>query len=242
MFKKWFLSLVVFVVLSVWLCISAQASIIFSAEGTSGVGTIVKFKAELSISGDDLTVELTNESTEGAIAPDDLLSSFYFDIWDGSTRPTLTYVGATGDVWLADKDNPDTLQTTDADILADSAGDDTWQFRTMDETAAPLLGFGIGSVGNNNLAPNNFQGNIVDGMDYSIYAGELTTQNLDNKLFVKDTATFTFAGLTDFDEGDIASEFAFGLGTAPDSLIVPEPSIVLLLSIGIVGVVCLRRD
>ena len=114
-------------------------------------------------------------------------------------------------------------------------------FRSMDETADPFLGFGIGTVGNNNLSPNNFQGNIVDGIDYSIYAGEITTQNLDGQLLVKDTATFTFTGLTDFEEGDIGSAFAFGLGTKPDSLLVPEPSIVLLLSIGVLGVVCRRR-
>ena len=228
--------------LVIWLCIPAQASIIFNAESTSGVGTAIKLKAELTISGDNLTVQLTNESPEDSCYPDDLLSSFYFDIFNGSTRPTLTYTSATGDVWLVDRTSPDTLDTANADLVAVIAGDYTWQFRIMDEAVNPFLGFGIGTVGNTNLTPNNFQGNIVDGMDYSIYkADEITNQPLSGQLLVKDTATFTFTGLTGFTENDIVNAFAFGLGTAPDSLVTPEPTSILLLSIGILGFVCHRH-
>jgi hypothetical protein len=138
-------------------------------------------------------------------------------------------------VYLASKKNPDALQTANANIMAVKAGDNSWAFRRMEESQNPFLGFGIGTVGNSNLTPNDFQGSIVDGKDYSIYTGDITTQNLNGILLVKDSATFTFRGLTGFTEKDIARKFAFGLGTAPDSLLIPEPGSILLLSIGFIG-------
>ena len=60
-------------------------------------------------------------------------------------------------------------------------------------------------------------GNIVDGLDYSIYRGEITTSNLDGKLLRRSTATFTFTGVSGFSEADILGTTAFGLGTAPES-------------------------
>jgi hypothetical protein len=116
--------------------------------------------------------------------------------------------------------------------MAVSVGDNTWQFRTLDAAMSPFLGFGIGTVGNANLAPNNFQGSIVGGIDYSIYTGDITTVNLDGTLLLSETATYTFSGLTGFREADISATFAFGLGTAPDSLLIPEPTSVLLLTAG----------
>jgi len=60
-----------------------------------------------------------------------------------------------------------------------------------------------------------------------------TTQSLSNPAYlVKDSATFVFSGLTGFTESDIQPEFAFGLGTAPDSLITPEPATMILLGVG----------
>jgi hypothetical protein len=52
------------------------------------------------------------------------------------------------------------------------------------------------------------------------------------EILVKDSATFVFSGLTGFSESDIVPEFAFGLGTAPDSLITPEPATMMLLVMG----------
>ncbi len=124
---------------------------------------------------------------------------------------------------------------SDADFVrvAGAVGADVWQFKDFDAAFSPFLGFGIGTVGNSSLFPNGFDGNIVDGVDFSIYTGEITTQPLVNPdHLVKDTATFTFTGLTGFTEADIADEFAFGLGTAPDSLLIPEPATLCLLGLG----------
>jgi uncharacterized protein (TIGR03382 family) len=175
------------------------------------------------------------------------LGSFYFDIVGaGNTRPTLTLSSAVGDVYTGNMNGPDTLTDNNANLIAVNAGDDSWQFKTMSTSSNPFLGFGIGTVGNNNLTPNNFMGSLVDGVDYSIYRNEVITQNLDGKLLVKNTATFKFTGLTGFAESNIVNTAAFGLGTAPDSLefvTLPEPSSIALAVAGLslLGVFRRRR-
>jgi hypothetical protein len=214
---------------------TAEAGVVFEASGTSAKGVDVSFKAELSILDDILTIFLTNTSPMDSLNPDDTLSSFYFDIVNGDgDRPVLTYTSAFGDVYRGSRNKPDTLVEADADILAVNVGDNSWQFKPMDADYMPRLGFGIGTVGNSNLSPNGFNGNIVDGMDYSIYKGEITTQNMNGKLLVKETATFTFAlpAGGGFTENDISRQFAFGLGTKPDMLLTPEPATLALLGLG----------
>ena len=222
---------------------SAQASVMHTLSGLSSVGTPVSFQAELSIVANTLTVKLSNLSSATSIAPNDVLSSYYFDIVNNaSVRPTLTYVSAVGNVWLTNKNAADTLQTAGANLKALNSGDNTWQFKATNPALAPFMGFGLGTVGNGNLFPSNaFNGNITGGMDYSIYAGDVTTSNLHNRLLVKGPITFTFTGVSGFTESDISANAAFGMGTAPDSFLtnVPEPASLSLLSLGAMGL--LRR-
>ena len=217
---------------------AARATVTFTYSGTSSIGTPVSFEADLTLASGKLTVQLFNNSPTNSLGPNDALGSFYFDIVGaGNTRPTLTYSSAVGDVYLGSRTSTDTLQTHNANLMAVNDGDDTWQFQTMSPTSNPFLGFGIGTVGNNGITPNNFQGSIVGGVDYAIYRNEVITQNLDDKLLVKNTATFKFTGLAGFTESDIAHSVAFGLGTAPDSIhfvTVPEPSSVSLAMAGII--------
>lgn len=227
---KKFLCITVLLLLGVGV---ANAAVTLAASGTSAKGVDVTFGAQLTIDGDNLTIILTNDSPVDSLNPDDLLGSFYFDIInDAGIRPAMAYESATGDVYAASKTGPDSLVHSNAGLMATSPGDGTWQFVTTDEMLNPYMAFGLGTVGNSGLAPNNFNGNRVGGIDYAIYAGEVTTQNLNGKLLVKDLATFTFTGLTGFTEADISPEFAFGLGTAPDSLLTPEPATMALLGLG----------
>jgi len=212
----------------------ASATIIHSVSGVSSAGVQVAFEAQLTISGNQLTIQLSNTSPVSSLNPNDVLGSYYFDIVNGGSRPVLTYAAATGDVYLADKNAADALQAAGANLRAVAAGDNTWQYRTMDPSFTPFLGFGVGTVGNSNFAPNNFQGNIVGGIDYGLYKGDITTSSLDGRLLVKESATFTFSGVLGFSESDISSLAAFGLGTQPDSfMMTPAPGACVLLSAGL---------
>lgn len=226
---------------ALWVCAgvtgTSSAAVVQTVTGTSSAGVPFEFEASFSISGNLLTITLCNNSSTHSQNPNDLLSSFYFDVVNGlNQRPTLTYVSAVGDVWLTDRDAADTLSQANADLRAVDPNDHTWQFRTMSAASAPFLGFGIGTVGNSNLSPNGFNGNIVGGMDYSIYAGDVTTSNLDDRLLVKECATFVFSGVSGFSEADISGASAFGLGTAPDSVVyVPAPMGAGLLGLGMLA-------
>jgi hypothetical protein len=222
---------------------ASRATVVFDFIGTTPDTLVdVKFEAALTIAGDTLTVVLTNDSASlpsSTLNPADLLTSFYFDIVDGSNqRPTLSYVSATGDVYTGDRDGPDPLTAAGADLLADSPGDRSWQFKQglALPAGSSLLTFGIGTAGNSSLSPNGFNGNIVGGLDYGIYAGDVTSSTLDGDRLVKTSATFTFSGVAGFDEADVSESVLFGLGTKPDSTaLVPEPAAALLLGAGLLG-------
>ena len=224
---------------------TASGTVVYNFSGTSTIGTPVAFQADLTISGNTLTVQLFNNSPTNSLGPNDTLGSIYFDIVNNSNvRPTLTYSSAVGDVYTGDKDNPDPLFQAGANLKAVSAGDNTWQYKAMNVSTNPPYAFGIGTVGNNNLTPNNFMGNIVDGFDYSIYRDDIVTQNLNGTKLVKNTATFVFTGVSGFTEADLAPTVLFGLGTAPDSThvgMIPEPSTTALVGLGLLGLLALRR-
>jgi hypothetical protein len=110
---------------------------------------------------------------------------------------------------------------------------------------APLLGFGIGTVGNSGLAPNSFDPHIVGPpgntmINFSIYAGSGVDPVgvLNDTHLVHRQIDFRFTGAAGYGEGDVVDLFAFGMGTGPDSLItvsLPEPGGVAVAGIGILA-------
>jgi PEP-CTERM motif len=226
--------------------LGSQATVTISGAGISSVGTPVSFSADFTISGNTLTLALSNTSPSASLAPNDVLGSFYWDIIGaGGIRPNLTLSSAVGGVYLGDKDHTDPLETANANLNAVSSGIG-WVFRNdLNTSASPGFAFGLGAVGNARLAPNNFDGNLVSGIDYGLYRGDVTTQNLDGKDLVKERAVFTFTGTSGFTEANIVSTGAFGLGTAPDSMLlitaVPEPSSALLVGMGLLALVFVNR-
>jgi hypothetical protein len=227
----------------------ARATTIQVVSGTSPAGNPFSFQANLTISGGTLTIQLFNNSAN-SLARADLLGSYFFDIINSmGLRPTLILTSATGTVYQGVKNQTDTLIALNTDLMAETDEMYTWQFESLNSLFRPFEGFGISAVGNNDLNQNSFNGNILDGTNGSIYAGDVTTSSLNGNYLVGSTATFTFSGVSGFTESDISSVAVFGLGTAPDGLAstappaVPEPStIVLMLSgVALMAVYKIRR-
>lgn len=229
------------------LAVPASATVVVDAAGTSAAGNPVAFRATLEIVGDLLTIDLENLSPVPTRDPADVLGSFYFDIERDGMRPEVVeYLSASGQVVkvLKGADEPVVYSppavaggvgTVDpgfglSDLMAVKAGDYTWQFRRLDPTFEPLAAFGLGTVGNSNLAPSNFDPVIVDQNDFTIYRGPDADPrgNLPGRLLVREWVRFGFRirGGEPWGESDIGHRFTFGLGTSPSSTIVttlPEP-------------------
>jgi hypothetical protein len=228
------------------LALPAQGAIVVEAAGTSAAGNPVAFRATLAIWGDELSIDLENVSPVFTREPADVLSSFYFDILRDGARPTLVYAAAAGQVVEVRSRGPDVpvIYTPPAvaggrgtvvsglglsDLMATKRGDFTWQFRQFDPAYEPLAGFGLGTVGNSDLDPSNFDPKIVDQNDFTIIRGhDLEPKgNLPGRLLVRERARFTFRGAKGWSEADIGQRFTFGLGTSPDStlvVLVSEPT------------------
>ena len=225
----------------------AAGEVVFTASGNSKLGHPGVFQAVLTLEEDTLQIVLENLSPKDTTDADDVLTSFYFDIWNGKERPTLEYESASGLVFQVNKNAKDvayyyTPQKYEkaegklSDLVAEDRGDATWQFLEMATKYEPNLGFGIGTVANNGLSPNGFTPSVVgpsgnDFINFGIYRGGDIDPNgvLNKKYLVKNTVTFRFSGAKGYTQEDIRPQAVFGLGTGPDSIVVvPEPSAIVI--------------
>lgn len=248
----------------------------FSVSGTLSGTYPVSAKATFVTSGSTLALTLQNTSTFAPTStptsyPAQVLSSFYFDLLiNGTGRPTLTYTSGSGNVFKITGTSaavpylyvPPTTSGTaftplpigspqPSDIRSSMPGDNSWYFRSdLNEALAPFCRFGIGTVGNSLLTPNEFPAPYVDQIDFGIFAGDGSNPqgNLQNLLpyLVKDSATFTFTADRDLTNFEFTDPFVFGFGTGPDQTvsIVPEPGgLGLLMGVGVavLGPACRRR-
>jgi hypothetical protein len=246
----------------------AAGDVVFTASGTSSVGSPVAFQATLSITGSNLKIVLDNLSPKDTTDEAEVLTSFYFDIWNGTSRPELSYESASGYVFQVKKgpgnDVPVYYSTPPmppkpgadmpSNLVAKEKGDASWQFLAMDPAYAPNLGFGIGTVANSGLKPNGFTPAVVgpagtDFINFGIYRlndPEKCDINpngvLNNKYVVQNTTTFNFTGVGKYKETDIRAKAVFGLGTGPDSIVVvPEPGGIVIAGGALLAVWRARR-
>jgi len=234
------------------------SSVVFSGTAPNGLSAKATFT---SGTGGVLQLLLENTTPSPTTSPSQLLTSVYFNVLTGTVTGSaapLSYQNATGQVYLTSKSGadqavsyvPPNIVTTPfppqpSNLQAFVANDDTWQFKSGLALVAssPPLAFGVGTVGNNALTPNNFNGNIVNGFDFGIYKGDVSTQSLDNTLLVKDSANFEFAGFGGFNLSQVSPHLVFGFGTNPECIIsVPEPGTLSLAAFGLfAALVTLRR-
>ena len=254
----------------------------FVESGTSTLGTPLTVSAKFvtSTSGTQYFLTLTLSSINAAptVGKADVLSSFYFNIADPETavRPVLTLVSGTGQAYQVHKTadggdqpfmwSPATKQWTSgtgsSDLIADDKWEQGWQFKTISSPPPvyPGLGFGMGTVGNSNIAAfvpgataeSQFDPKWVSGekpskpgqldgesmINLGIYsAGALGNSNPDGGLaghyLVRNQAVFTFLSSKDLDNIDgswIQGNVTFGFGTNPETVFLPEPGTLPMLA------------
>lgn len=238
-------------------------TITFLDYGVSTKGTPLAVSATLATAADaggpnnalKITLRSFGAPTKYAA---DVLASFYFNLADPLTgiRPTLTYVSGTGQAFeVHDGPANDTPvswspqiwtvgSTAASNLVAVNNFDEGWQFKTIiPPPTYPGLGFGIGTVGNSNIADfipgatGSFDGRVVSGRSpgsminlgiYSVGSGtDIAPQGvLDDARLIRTEAVFRFSAntsLASVNQNWVQGNVTFGFGTGPDLVLLPEP-------------------
>lgn len=194
----------------------------------------------------------------------DVLSSFYFNLANPVTgeRPEdLTLVSGGGfalEVQSHAADTPVSWRpqawttsgpgaTAASNLMATNPFDEGWQFKAqVPPIAFPSLGFGIGTVGNSQIAsfvPTgfSFDGRVVRGhtpadmINLGIFSDGNGDEHFDNidpnggltgARLIHTQAVFVFHTAQDLqsvDDSWVQNNVTFGFGTNPDSVMLPEP-------------------
>jgi hypothetical protein len=213
----------------------ARAGFVFS--GSSGT---LSASADFTLSGNTLTILLTNTSTTAVAVPTDVLTGLLFN-----TSAALTPVSATlpagSAVWFGSIAN---------------AGDG-WGYATT-PTIQSLDGFNsaISATGAfNGLGHSNFSGahNALQGLDYGIvnagYGGSGNKGVTKHGPLIENSVRFTLTVPSGFSLSQLGSSVNFQYGTSAnekdftgvDPAPVPEPSTLTLLGFGAVTLAAYTR-
>lgn len=205
-------------------------------------------EAVFSVSGQELTLVLTNTSTFGQYQNPDVLSGLFFSI---SGNPTLTGVSATASGLI----DPSTAGPQN--VSKDWAFQYSASGYTGGAAALQQTQYGVGAAGYSSLNPNfgksgfgSGKAGNTQGLDYSIVGPDFSGINGNGAgTLVEDSVTFLFSGLPQsFSLSDI-SNVVFAYGTAPDYTVaasgttgsssggtaVPEPASLALLVPGLIA-------
>ncbi len=211
-----------------FLQIHLSAATIFSGSGNNPeVNANASGEASFAISGDTLTVVLTNTTAPRTAEQGNVMSGVAFDIDSASPTLSLTSIALAGGsaIWTSKtaSNTSDPLAGSWTDVLG----------------ASPLASYGVstsgfngrfngGSISLGNAGPNYgiVAANTFDGSNVSFGGSQFP--------FIQDSLTFTFSGISGISESQISNvQLLFGTdGTGIVNASVPEPGAIFLLLIG----------
>ena len=245
--KKKGLAVIVFVMLMVLGGLVSQAKavpITFTGSGTGVSGVALSASAAFTISGNTLTISLSNiaPNNSGTDVPGNTLTGVFFDL---TGNPTLTPTSATiaaGSLVQANKCDIGPCNGSTTNVGGEFRYD-TGSFPVGADRGIASAGYigGAANFGGSNLdAPSN---GAVNGINFGIISLDSTfTPNggLSGEPLIRNNVVFVLTGVSGLSESDI-SHVSFQYGTAtnepnvPGGTPVPEPATLLLLGSGLMG-------
>jgi hypothetical protein len=208
----------------------SQAGMVFS--GSSGN---LSATANFSLTGNTLTVTLTNTSTADTTVPTDLLTGVFFN-----TTHTLTPVSAS-------------LNGSTVFYGSITNAGDGWGYASgvsaNGKNSAISASGAVSGLGHSNFSGAN---NQLQGVDYGILSAGDNSATGNTGLtghgpLIKNSVQFTLTAATGFSLSELGSSVVFQYGTAltethftatPDVTAAPAPSSAILLGIGVALLGC----
>lgn len=210
----------------------ARATVVFTTAFVDATtGNTVSVEADMSISGNTLTIVLANTSPSTTADPGEVLTGFLFDL---AGQPTLAYASASGYTVNVGK-TPDQVSTSATSLKATgSTNKGRWAFASgFSNTNALLASYGLATAPFTG-APDSFPtaqtgSNSASALNYGIDAASTGVNKADVSgvtTFTYQTATFTLSGVAGLTEASIqpVATFVFG-AVSPNfvTAVLPEP-------------------